>query len=85
MILLHERMPCSDNFFRYFKNYDKYMDDKTKQQTVYKDSSPKSDNSDGSGGQEFLRTTTGGPKKIPLRGIESPKYGLGLSPIHKFI
>jgi hypothetical protein len=30
MILLHERLPCSENFFRYFKNYDKYMEDKVK-------------------------------------------------------
>lgn len=30
MILLHERLPCSENFFRYFKNYDKYMEEKVK-------------------------------------------------------
>lgn len=28
MILFHERLPCSENFFRYFKNYDKYMQEK---------------------------------------------------------
>jgi hypothetical protein len=30
MILFHERLPCSENFFRYFKNYDKYMEEKNK-------------------------------------------------------
>lgn len=30
MILLHENLPCSENFFRYFKNYDKYMEEKQK-------------------------------------------------------
>jgi hypothetical protein len=30
MILLHERIPCSENFFRYFKNYDKYMEERQK-------------------------------------------------------
>jgi hypothetical protein len=30
MILFHERLPCSENFFRYFRNYDKYMEDKAK-------------------------------------------------------
>jgi len=30
MILLHDKLPCSDNFFRYFKNYDRYMDEKSK-------------------------------------------------------
>lgn len=30
MILFHERLPCSENFFRYFKNYDKYMEEKMK-------------------------------------------------------
>jgi hypothetical protein len=30
MILFHEKLPCSENFFRYFKNYDKYMEDKIK-------------------------------------------------------
>jgi hypothetical protein len=28
MILFHQRLPCSENFFRYFKNYDKYMEEK---------------------------------------------------------
>jgi hypothetical protein len=31
MILFHEELPCSENFFRYFRNYDKYMEEKLKQ------------------------------------------------------
>lgn len=72
MILLHERLPCSDNFFRYFRNYDKYMEEKKA------DGSRSPVNDDPS----YLL-----PKllKSPIRTIESPKYGLALSPIHKFV
>jgi len=31
-----------------------------------------------------LKTSTS-PKNLQVRSIESPKYGLGLSPIHKFM
>ncbi len=37
MILFHERLPCSENFFRYFRNYDKYMEDKVKTTTNSED------------------------------------------------
>ena len=37
MILFHERLPCSENFFRYFRNYDKYMEDKAKTTTKTED------------------------------------------------
>ena len=26
MILFHDRLPCAENFFRYYKNYDKYIE-----------------------------------------------------------
>mmetsp|Transcript_3533 Transcript_3533/g.2568 ORF Transcript_3533/g.2568 Transcript_3533/m.2568 type:complete len:162 (-) Transcript_3533:564-1049(-) len=45
MILLHDRLPCSENFFRYFKNYDRYMEERSKNQPARKDSS-------GSGGEK---------------------------------
>lgn len=27
MILLHDKLPCSENFFRFYKNFDKYKED----------------------------------------------------------
>lgn len=73
MILLHERLPCSDNFFRYFRNYDKYMEEKK--------TSADGSRSPIAGEGDLL------PKllKSPIRSIESPKYNLALSPIHKFV
>lgn len=79
MILLHERLPCSENFFRYFKNYDRYMEDKQKSG---KDPS-KSPTSTDSETEQYLKI--GVPPKSPVRSIESPKYGLGLSPINRFL
>lgn len=76
MVLLHERLPCSDNFFRYFRNYDKYMEEKRAAGDGAK--SPTNGDDDAS----YLL-----PKllKSPIRSIESPKYNLALSPIHKFV
>jgi hypothetical protein len=81
MILLHDKLPCSDNFFRYFKNYDNYMEDRNKKKGT--DRTTKSPNStDSEGDYSYLMQKV---SKSPVRSIESPKYGLGLSPIHKFI
>lgn len=74
-------LPCSDNFFRYFKNYDKYSEDlkiSEKDEETHKSS-----HSNGSEGESELRILQ--KPKSPPRFIESPKYGLGLSPIKKFI
>jgi hypothetical protein len=76
MILLHERLPCSENFFRYFKNYDKYMEEKVK--TNPGEDSMKDVGEDGTQSQTQI-------PRSPVRQIESPKYGLGLSVIDKFM
>lgn len=74
MILLHEKLPCSDNFFRYFRNYDKYMEEKKV------DGSKSPQNSDDDANYLLPKLL-----KSPIRSIESPRYNLGLQPINKFI
>lgn len=71
MILFHERLPCSENFFRYFRNYDKYMEDKAKTTTNSEDQVMAS---------ELDANGVAVPQmaKSPIREIKSPKYGLGL-------
>jgi hypothetical protein len=76
MILLHERLPCSDNFFRYFRNYDKYMEEKK----LAGDGARSPTNGDEDSGYLLPKLL-----KSPIRSIESPKYNLLLSPIHKFV
>jgi len=76
MILFHEKLPCSENFFRYFKNYDKYMDEKTK--TNPNDDQKMTDPDEPVSSKQR-------EAKSPVRQIESPKYGLGLSVIDKFM
>jgi hypothetical protein len=82
MILLHDKLPCSENFFRYFKNYDRYMEEKQKGIPGRKDSA-KSPLSDDSQDANHLRIQTS-PKNL-VRAIESPKNWLGLSPLHRFM
>jgi hypothetical protein len=72
MILFHQRLPCSENFFRYFKNYDKYMEEKRLEEA-----------NQSSGGA--VSTELSQESKSPVRSIESPKYSLSLSPIQKFL
>jgi hypothetical protein len=79
MILFHERLPCSENFFRYFKNYDKYMQEKQKTTTTSGGDHPMSEPDDVSSHSSSKQT------RSPVRQIESPKYGLGLSVIDKFM
>jgi hypothetical protein len=76
MILFHERLPCSENFFRYFRNYDKYMEDKLKASTS-------SDQNMAS--EEDLAGVLPQMAKSPIREIKSPKYGLGIQVIDKFM
>lgn len=76
MILFHERLPCSENFFRYFRNYDKYMEDKLKTSTT-------SDQNMAS--EEDLAGVLPQMAKSPIREIKSPKYGLGIQVIDKFM
>lgn len=83
MILFHDKLPCSENFFRYFKNYDKYMEEKGKAGGPARKDSAKSPLSSDSN-DDHLKIQTS-PKNLQIRSIESPKYGLGLSPIHKFL
>lgn len=84
MILLHEKLPCSENFFRYFKNYDKYVEGGQK-------SPVGSDHSGGSASSdkqkvERRKTDTLAPMlKVSTKVLESPKYGLGMSPINQFL
>lgn len=75
MILFHQRLPCSENFFRYFKNYDKYMEEKQNELPVEID-----DMSNESSTSQLSQLS-----KSPVRSIESPKYGLALSPIQMFL
>ena len=114
MILFHQRLPCSENFFRYFKNYDKYMEEKRAEEgsqcaaqttaanlefgkvassvsTVSNDGS--NQNSEGgvkgglnsAGDSSSTSSVMNQLSKSPVRSIESPKYGLALSPIQKFM
>jgi len=75
MILFHQRLPCSENFFRYFKNYDKYMEEKNEPSVE----------EDLSNGGESSTSQLSQLSKSPVRSIESPKYGLALSPIQMFL
>ena len=86
MILFHQRLPCSDNFFRYFKNYDRYMEEKKAEENqgvnpVAKTSESGTMESDNLGGNESTKSFHSQLSKSPVRTIESPKYGLQLSPI----
>lgn len=83
MILLHDRLPCSENFFRYLKNYDQITDQKQK---LRKDSN-KSPSSTDSEDPNFLKSNTNNlePKSPGVRSINSPKYGLGMTVINNFI
>ena len=75
MILLHDKLPCSDNYFRYFKNYDKYMEEQ-----LIKKSEGKVDLT-----AEEQAMLIPQHQKSPVREIQSPKYDLGLSPIERFM
>lgn len=81
MILFHQRLPCSDNFFRYFKNYDKYMEEKKQADENTRTSQATGEDSNGGDSGSMLSQLS----KSPVRTIESPKYGLALSPIQKFM
>jgi hypothetical protein len=78
MILLHENLPCSENYFRYLKNYDNYMVQKAK-----KDPSQKSPTNLDLNERGLLDILKGSPKS-PLRSITIPKKSMGLSPIDNF-
>jgi hypothetical protein len=80
MILLHENLPCSDNFFRYFKNYEKYTGEEKKMPERDDCLSPQSSKSNEDANYLLPKL-----KKSPARFIGSPKYNLGLSPIQKFV
>jgi len=77
MILFHQKLPCSENFFRYFKNYDRYMEEKkgTEGDLAVKTSSTEGTRESELGG-ESTRSLPSQLSKSPVRTIESPKYGL---------
>ena len=83
MILFHDKLPCSENFFRYFRNYDRYMEEKNKPARKDSAKSPLSSSSDQEG--NLLKISTSPKNNLGIRAVESPKYGLGLSPIHRFM
>ena len=75
MILFHQRLPCSENFFRYFKNYDRYMEEKRTEEAAQRGEQATSSGT----------TDISSESRSPVRSIESPKYSLSLSPIQKFL
>lgn len=70
MILLHDKLPCSDNFFRYFKNYDRYMEEKNKTGSPARKDSAKSPTSGDSGDDSnLLKGLASSPKGLQVRAI----------------
>lgn len=72
MILLHEKLPCSDNFFRYFRNYDIYMEERK----ISGDGQKSPDNTDDDASYLLPKLL-----KSPIRSIKPPMYNLALSPV----